>query len=59
MENKYKEGEVVYDRVRPNQNLIIKRYYKGVYYCVPDERANGKELIYLVGDLMTRTQKVR
>ncbi len=59
MENKYKAGEVVYDRVRPNQNLIIKKFYNGVYYCVPDERANGKELIYSEGDLILRTQKVR
>ncbi len=57
MENKFKDGEIVYERIRPNQKLVVKRFFKGVYHCTADERTNGKELFYFEGDLAARTQK--
>jgi hypothetical protein len=54
MEIKFKEGEEVYDRIRPSQKLIISRYIKGVYYCKTVENPHRKELIYFERELMTR-----
>jgi hypothetical protein len=54
MEMKFKEGEEVYERVRPDQKLIISRYYNGVYYCRVDENLRRKELIYYERELMSR-----
>jgi uncharacterized protein YodC (DUF2158 family) len=54
MEIKFKEGEEVYDRIRPGQKLIISRYLKGIYYCKIVENLRRKELIYFERELMTR-----
>ena len=54
MENKFKEGQQVYERTRPNQTLVISRFSKGIYYCKVGERKSAKELIYLERDLTTR-----
>ena len=52
MENIYKEGEVVSERTRPNQKLIVKRYSSNMYYCQAEESATRRELVYLERDLM-------
>lgn len=54
LEKKFKEGDEVYDRIRPSQKLIISRYFKGIYYCKVVENLRRKELIYLERELMTR-----
>lgn len=51
---KFKEGEEVYDRIRPSQKLIISRYFKGIYYCKVEENLRRKELIYLERELMSK-----
>ena len=52
MENTYKEGQEVRERIRPSQKLIVKRYAFDIYYCQPAENKNVKELVYLERDLM-------
>jgi uncharacterized protein YodC (DUF2158 family) len=54
MEIKFKEGDEVYERIRPGQKLIISRYFKGIYYCKVDENLDRKELIFAERELMTR-----
>jgi hypothetical protein len=54
MEIKFKEGDEVYDRIRPGQKLIISRYFQGIYYCKIEENLRRKELIYLERELMIR-----
>lgn len=51
MENKYKPGEIVSERIRPSLKLIVSRYVNGIYYCLKQERANKKELVYFEGEL--------
>ncbi len=51
MQLNFKEGEEVYERIRPNQKLIISRYFKGIYYCKVAENPNRKELIYHAKEL--------
>ncbi len=53
MEKAYKEGEVVYERIRPAQKLIIKRYACNLYYCQAEESTNRKELVYQERELMS------
>lgn len=33
MENKYKEGEIVYAKINPELKLVIRRYVDQIYYC--------------------------
>lgn len=51
MENKYKEGEVVFERIRPNQKLVVKRFTHNMYYCKVQENPNRKDLVYLEREL--------
>jgi hypothetical protein len=51
MKNKYKEGEIVYERVRPTQKLLIRRCADGVYYCNVEESHTKKELVFLERDI--------
>ncbi len=53
MENTYKEGEVVYERIRPTQKLIVKRYACNLYYCQAEENTRQKELVYQERELMS------
>ena len=52
MENKYKNGEVVFDRIRPSQKLVIGSYANSVYYCMPDEDRSRRKLVYFERELM-------
>jgi len=53
MECKYKEDEVVYERIRPNQKLIVKGNVGKIYYCKVQEDPNRKELVYFERELMS------
>jgi hypothetical protein len=52
MINKYKPGEIVYEKVRPSQKLIIEQYLDKIYYCKPVHAPHRKALAYLERDLV-------
>lgn len=54
MENRFKEGEVVEERIRPGQKLVVSHFSKHVYYCKVQENQNRKELVYFESDLISR-----
>lgn len=51
METKFKKGDVVSERIRPNQKLVIQRYWDSLYYCMLAEHPKHKELVYQERDL--------
>ena len=51
-DNKFKEGEIVYERTNPARKLIVGRYMDHVYYCKIQEAPRRKELVYFERDLM-------
>jgi len=53
MENKYKSGEIVSERIRPTMKLIVNRYANGIYYCSIQERDSKKELVYFERELVS------
>ena len=53
MENKYKNGEIVSERIRPSLKLIISRCVDGIYYCLIQERDSKKELVYFERELVS------
>lgn len=55
IENKFKEGDVVYERTHPTQKLIIGRYADRVYYCKALENPTRKELVYFERELLPDT----
>jgi hypothetical protein len=54
MEKKYKDGDIVEERIRPGQKLIVSHFSRHVYYCKVQENKNRKELVYFEGDLISR-----
>ncbi|WP_219958784.1 hypothetical protein [Algoriphagus sp. NBT04N3] len=41
---KYKAGDKVYTKVNPTVPLIVRRFYKEIYYCTYAEDPEKKEL---------------
>lgn len=52
MDNKYKEGEIVYAKINPNIKLIIRRYVDRIYYCKVFEDLNQKEQVYFEREII-------
>jgi hypothetical protein len=57
IQNKYKEGEVVFEKARPYQKLIVERYLDKLYYCKLQEAPHRKALVFLEKDLSADDQK--
>lgn len=51
MENKYKNGDVVFESIHPNQRLIIQGYARGVYHCATQEDSSRNGLVYYEREL--------
>jgi hypothetical protein len=51
MENRFKEGEVVYERTRPSQKLVIANFAGGIYYCHVEENVHRKKLVFFEREL--------
>ena len=51
MGNKFKNGEVVIERIRPSLKLVVSRYVNGIYYCIAQEYTDKKEHVYLEREL--------
>ncbi len=52
MENKYKEGDVVYAKENPEKKLVVRRYVDRIYYCKVQDDATAKELVYFERELI-------
>ncbi len=52
IENKYKQGDVVVDRTRRSQKLVVGRYLNKIYYCKDQENSSLKELVYFERELI-------
>jgi len=50
-ENKFKTGEVVFERTHPAQKLIVSKYVDRLYYCKTQESPKRKELVYFEREL--------
>jgi hypothetical protein len=52
VDNKFKAGEVVYERTRPAQKLIVRHYTDNIYYCKSQENSTSKHLVYFERELL-------
>jgi len=51
MDKKFKQGEIVYERIRPTLKLIVSNYFNNLYYCKLKEFPKRKELVYFEREL--------
>jgi len=55
MEHKYKEGDIVNERIRSSQKLVVSRLFNKVYYCKVYENLRRKELVFFERELQWDT----
>ncbi len=55
MEPKFKAGEIVYERIRPAQNLIIRNHVGLIYYCSAQEHPTAKPLVFFEHELVAKS----
>jgi hypothetical protein len=53
MENKFKAGSIVFERMFPNKKLIVTRHANKLYHCLTDESPKRKEWLFFEKELMT------
>jgi len=51
MDNKFKAGEIVIERIRPTLKLIVGNCINNLYYCKLKEFPKRKELVYFEREL--------
>ena len=51
MENKYKEGELVFALEHPEVMLTVRRYVDKIYYCRVKDSDNEKDRVYVEREL--------
>jgi hypothetical protein len=51
-EAKFSTGEIVFEKMRPRQRLIIRNYLDQLYYCNAFEAPDRKPLVFLERDLI-------
>lgn len=52
MENKFESGEIVRTKVNPDQNLTIRHYVDGIYYCTAQGDPAIEEGVYFERELI-------
>lgn len=58
MENKFKNGEIVRTKVNPNQNLTIRQYADGIYYCTEQGDPTIEEGVYFERELIPFNKQI-
>lgn len=57
LDNKFKEGEIVYAKECPAIPLIIRRYVHRIYYCRIIDDPEDDELVYYERELVQGLKK--
>lgn len=50
-ENKYKEGETVYELANPSIKLVVRRYVSSIYYCAVLESPRQRDHVFFEKEL--------
>lgn len=57
MDNKFKEGDVVFAKVNRSVKLVIRRFVDEIYYCKVQSAPDQQELVYFERELSTENAK--
>lgn len=58
MENKFKEGEIVYAILKPTVRLQIRRYIPRIYYCTLIDDPELTEKVYFERELIRESERM-
>ncbi len=51
-ESKFKPGDMVYAKINPDVKLIVRLYYRRIYYCTFAKDPNKKEVVFFERELL-------
>ncbi len=51
-ESKFKPGDTVYAKVNSKVKLIVRLYYRQIYYCKSAEDPEKKEVVFFERELL-------
>ncbi|PKV48054.1 hypothetical protein ATE84_0037 [Aquimarina sp. MAR_2010_214] len=51
-EGKFKPGDTVYAKANPEVKLIVRLYYRRIYYCTFAEDPKKKEVVFFERELL-------
>lgn len=51
-ENKYVAGDIVYEKVKPEVKLVVRRYIDRIYFCRLQDEPERKELALFERELV-------
>ncbi|WP_035468250.1 hypothetical protein [Algoriphagus mannitolivorans] len=54
--NKFKAGDTVYAKVDPKVPLVIRRFYKEIYYCAFADWPQKKELALFEREILEKKE---
>jgi len=55
LKNRFENGDVVFERIRPSQKLVISSFANGLYYCKLLGGRVRKAFVYFERELMSTT----
>lgn len=58
MENKYAEGLTVYAVANPEQELVVRRFVKRIYYCTDQSSPQQRDQVFYERGLQGTKGKV-
>jgi hypothetical protein len=58
-QHKFKAGDLVFELTRPSQQLIIIRFFSGLYYCKVPGQAEGRKLVFFERELKSNLVSVK
>jgi hypothetical protein len=58
LENKYKEGSIVYDLKNPAVKMTIRRYIDRIYYCQTESDLEKPDMVFFERELTDQAPKV-
>ncbi len=59
MENKFKEGETVFAKEKPELQLVVRRYVDKIYFCRVKENNKDKDLAYFERELTSNATEIK
>jgi hypothetical protein len=54
MVSRFKNGDIVFERIRPSQELIIRKCVGVLYYCEMQDHPKRKELVFFEKELISK-----
>jgi len=56
-DNKYKVGETIFAKATPEDQLIVRRYTRRIYYCMNPQKTEEKDVVLFEREILNQDPK--